>query len=70
MPPPYTALWGQQKHFRMTVTSQTNPWADAYNVSAAGEYRQVSSGLLDGKMAEGEEDGDKLIPRQKDKLQL
>ena len=32
-------VWSRQKHFRMTVTSQTNYWADAYNVSAAGEYR-------------------------------
>ena len=52
----------------MMVTSQTNPWTDAYNVSAAGENRQVSLihvTLLDGKMAEGEEDGYELIPRQK-----
>lgn len=37
----------------MTVTLRTNPWADAYNAFAAGEYRHVSLSLLDENMAKG-----------------
>ena len=48
----------------MMVTSWTNPWADAYNVFAVGEYRQVSLSELPYLMAEGEEDRDELIPRE------
>ncbi len=45
----------------MTVTSRTSLWTD--DISEAGEYRHMSSSLLDGKTAEGE-DREELIPRQ------
>lgn len=41
----------------------TNPWVDAYSVSAAGEYRHTSLTLLYGTMAEGE-DAEELIQGQ------
>ena len=63
------SMQSRQKHFRMTVTSWTNPWADAYNVSAAGEYRQVSLSELRYLLERWQRVRRKLIPRDaKDKL--
>lgn len=46
----------------MTVTSLTNPWADARDLSAAGGHTDEPVGFtLDMKTAEGE-DGEEYLP--------
>lgn len=45
----------------MIVTSRTNAWAHACNVSTAGEYRRAGFTLIDGNIATGE-DGESSWP--------
>lgn len=42
-------LCGQQTHVLWTVTSCSNPWADANEVSAAEELRHTTLSLLEAK---------------------